>query len=124
MTEREVWLVNLHAALLGDLGQIDAALARYAAINASPINGRSAVMATMINAALFAESVNRPDAALAAVAIGRSRAGGQQSISPSCIWRRRRLVRCGNRARHEARWRLQRRCSASRVKTTMPIWRR
>ena len=79
LADREVWLVNLHAALLGDLGQIDAALARYAALNATPINGRSAVVATQLNAALFAESVNRPDAALAAVAVAAAGpAGGNE----------------------------------------------
>ena len=76
LTEREVWLVNLHAALLGDLGQIDAALARYAAFNGVPINGRSAVVATMLNAALFAESVDRPDAALAAAAAAEAGPAG------------------------------------------------
>ena len=77
LTEREVWLVNLHAALLGDLGQIDAALARYAALIATPVNGRSAVVATMLNAALFAESVDRPEAALAAVAAAEAGPGGR-----------------------------------------------
>lgn len=66
LADREVWLVNLHAALLGDAGKIDEALARYAAINATPINGRNALVATIINQALFAESVDRPKEALAA----------------------------------------------------------
>lgn len=64
--DREVWLVNLQAALLGDAGQIDAALARYAALNTTPVAGRAAMAATMINHALFALSVDRPKEALAA----------------------------------------------------------
>ncbi|MFZ4689827.1 MAG: hypothetical protein ACOYLS_11365 [Polymorphobacter sp.] len=66
LADREVWLVNLHAALLGDAGKIDEALARYAAINASPINGRTSLIGTIINQALFAESVDRPKEALTA----------------------------------------------------------
>jgi len=81
LTDREVWLVNLHAALLGDLGQIDAALARYAAFNGVPINGRSAVVATMLNAALFAESVDRPDAALAAAAAAEAGPAGSNDFA-------------------------------------------
>jgi len=66
LTDREVWLVNLHAALLGDAGRIDEAMARYAAINATPINGRSAIIGTILNQAMFAQSVDRPTATLAA----------------------------------------------------------
>jgi hypothetical protein len=66
LSDREVWLVNLHAALLGDAGRNDEALARLGAINATPINGRSSLVGTMINEALFASSVNKPEAALAA----------------------------------------------------------
>jgi hypothetical protein len=66
LADREVWLVNLHAALLGDAGRIDEALARLAAVNTTPINGRSSLVGTMINEALFAASVKRPEAALAA----------------------------------------------------------
>jgi hypothetical protein len=64
LADREVWLVNLHAALLGDAGRNDEALARLAAINATPINGRNAMVATMINEPLFATSINRPEVAL------------------------------------------------------------
>ncbi|WP_426167578.1 hypothetical protein [Sandarakinorhabdus sp. DWP1-3-1] len=66
LTEREIWLVNLHASLLADAGQIDAALARLAALNASPLAGRPALVNTMINQALLAASVDRPQEALAA----------------------------------------------------------
>ena len=81
LADREVWLVNLHATLLGDLGRIDAALARYAALNATPINGRSAVVATLLNAALFAESVNRPEAALAAAAVAEASPAGSNDFA-------------------------------------------
>lgn len=64
LADREVWLVNLHAALLGDAGRNDEALARLAAINATPVNGRNAMIATMINEPLFAASVNRSELAL------------------------------------------------------------
>ena len=66
LTDREVWLVNLHAALLGDAGRIDEAMARYAALNATPINGRTSIIGTILNQAMFAESVDRPKDALAA----------------------------------------------------------
>ena len=66
LADREIWIVNLHAALLGDAGKIDAALARYAALNATPPNGRTSMIGTIINQALFAESVDRPRDALAA----------------------------------------------------------
>jgi hypothetical protein len=66
LNDQEIWLVNLHAALLGDAGRIDAALARYEALNAGPIAGRGNLIGTMINEALFAESANRPESALAA----------------------------------------------------------
>ncbi len=66
LNDREIWIVNLHAALLGDAGKIDAALARYAALNATPITGRPGLIGTIINQALFAVSVNRPKDAIAA----------------------------------------------------------
>ena len=72
LNNREVWIVNLHAALLGDAGKIDAALARYAALNASPPAGRTALIGTIINQALFAESVDRPKDALAAADVADS----------------------------------------------------
>lgn len=65
LNDRELWLVNLHAALLADAGRIDEALARYAAVNATPLEGRPALVGTMINAALLAESVDRPAVAIA-----------------------------------------------------------
>ena len=64
--DREVWLVNLHAVLLGDAGRTDEALARYRALNSGPITGRPNLIGTIINEALFAASVDKPDRALAA----------------------------------------------------------
>jgi tetratricopeptide (TPR) repeat protein len=78
LADREVWLVNLHAALLGDAGQIDAALARLSALNATPVNGRNSLVATMINEALFAASVKRPEATLQAVERAEKTAGSSE----------------------------------------------
>ncbi len=66
LNDQEIWLVNLHAALLGDAGKIDAALARYDALNSGPIAGRGNLVGTMINEALFADGVSRPDSAITA----------------------------------------------------------
>ena len=66
LDSREIWLVNLHAGLLGDAGRIDEALARLSALNATPIEGRPALISIIINQALFAASVGRPNEALAA----------------------------------------------------------
>lgn len=66
--DRELWLVNLAALLLADQGQFDAALARMAALNALPPAGRPSLAGTTVNEALLAESIDRPDATLAAVA--------------------------------------------------------
>lgn len=68
LSDREIWLVNLHALLLGDAGKIDAAMARFGALNATPVERHPALIGTIINEALFAESVNLPKAAMAAVA--------------------------------------------------------
>ena len=67
LTDREIWLVNLHAELLGDAGNADAALARLAALNATPMAGRPGMVGTIINEALLAQSLGRPQAALAIV---------------------------------------------------------
>lgn len=74
LNDREIWLVNLQASLMGDAGQVDAALARYAALNATPIERRGGLIGTMINEAIFAESVDRPDAALKAADAATARA--------------------------------------------------
>ncbi len=64
LSNREIWLVNLHAELLADDGKIDAALARLAALNATPPAGRAGMIGTIINEALPAQSLGRAEAAL------------------------------------------------------------
>ena len=64
LTDREVWLVNLHAALLGDAGKIDEALARIAALTATPGAARPGMAATVINEVLLAQSLGRAKTAL------------------------------------------------------------
>ncbi|KAB7647964.1 hypothetical protein [Polymorphobacter fuscus] len=64
LTDREIWLVNLHAELLGDAGQVDKALARLAALNATPIAGRPGLTGTIISETLLAQSLGRPKLAL------------------------------------------------------------
>lgn len=75
LSERELGLVDLHATLLGDTGRIDEALARFAALNASPIEGHPGLINTIIDQALFAVSVGRPKAALAAADFADTKAG-------------------------------------------------
>ena len=64
LADREVWLVNLQAQLLGDAGQTDAAHARLAALNATPIAGRSGMLGTMISEVLLAQKLGRADKTL------------------------------------------------------------
>ena len=64
LADREIWLVNLHAQLLGDAGNADAALARLAALNASPIAGRPGMLGTMISEVLLAQKLGRSEATL------------------------------------------------------------
>ncbi|PZN94434.1 MAG: hypothetical protein DCF31_09400 [Alphaproteobacteria bacterium] len=75
LNEREIWLVNLHASLLADAGKIDEALARLAALNASPLAGRPTLINTMINQALLAVSVDRPQQAIAAADVADAKKG-------------------------------------------------
>ncbi len=65
LTDREIWLVNLQAELLADAGKGDAALARLAALNATPFAGRPGMIGTIINEVLMAQSLGRPKDALA-----------------------------------------------------------
>jgi hypothetical protein len=60
LTDREIWLVNLHAELLGDDGKIDAAMARLATLNATPISTRPGMAGTVISEVLLAQSLGRP----------------------------------------------------------------
>ena len=64
LSDREIWLVNLDAELLGDDGKVDAALARLAALNATPPAGRTGMIGTIISEVLLAQSLGRPEAAL------------------------------------------------------------
>jgi hypothetical protein len=64
LTDSEIWLVNLHAHLLGDAGEADAALARLAALNATPPNGRPDMIATIISEVLLAQHLGRSEATL------------------------------------------------------------
>jgi tetratricopeptide (TPR) repeat protein len=64
LTEREIWLVNLHAELLGDAGKADAAMARLAALNATPISTRPGMVGTVISEVLLAQSLGRYKEAL------------------------------------------------------------
>lgn len=64
LTDREIWLVNLHAELLGDAGKTDAAMARLAALNATPISTRPGMVGTVISEVLLAQSLGRYKEAL------------------------------------------------------------
>lgn len=64
LTDREIWLVNLHAELLGDAGKVDAAMARLAALNATPISTRPGMAGTVISEVLLAQSLGRSKDAL------------------------------------------------------------
>jgi hypothetical protein len=64
LTDREIWLVNLHAQLLGDAGKVDAALERLAALNATPISTRPGMAGTVLSEVLLAQSLGRPKDAL------------------------------------------------------------
>ena len=65
LTDSEIWLVNLHAQLLGDAGDVDAALARLAALNATPPNGRPNMIATIVSEVLLAQHLGRSEKTLA-----------------------------------------------------------
>lgn len=68
MSNRELWAVNLKAALLADAGRTDAALAALDGVAALPPEGRSATIAFRIIAADLAEEAGRHDDALKRVA--------------------------------------------------------
>lgn len=75
LNNREIWLVNLHAALLADAGRNAEAMARMAALNATPINGRSNMAGTIVNEALLAESLGEAQAALTLADAATAKAG-------------------------------------------------
>jgi hypothetical protein len=68
LNNREIWIVNLQADLLANTGRIDTGLARLTVLNAGLGDARPELISTTINAALLAESAERPEAALAAIA--------------------------------------------------------
>lgn len=65
LTDTEIWLVNLHAQLLGDAGDVDGALARLAALNATPPNGRPDMIATIVSEVLLAQRLGAFEKTLA-----------------------------------------------------------
>lgn len=75
LPDNGLWLVNLAAQLLADLGQVDAGLARYAAAASLDGNDRPSLTGLLINHALLAEQVGRNDAALAAADLAERKAG-------------------------------------------------
>lgn len=79
LSNREIWLVNLHAALLADAGRNAEALARIGALNATPINGRTNMAGTIVNEALLAESLGEAQAALTLADAAEAKAG---SLNP------------------------------------------
>ena len=64
LTDSEIWLVNLHAQLLGDAGDVDAALGRLAALNATPPNGRPNMIATIVSEVMLAQHLGRSEQTL------------------------------------------------------------
>ena len=73
LTDSEIWLVNLHAQLLGDAGDIDGGLARLAALNATPPNGRPDMIATIVSEVLLAQRLGRSETTLALVDAARAK---------------------------------------------------
>lgn len=66
LEDEDLWLIDLEARLLAHVGRHDEALARYDALAASRIAGRPAMVGPLIARALFANELDRPEAALAA----------------------------------------------------------
>lgn len=66
LAEEDLWLVDLEARLLAHVGQRDAALARYDALATSKLAGRPGLIGPIVARAMFANELDRPDAALAA----------------------------------------------------------
>lgn len=75
LPDNGLWLVNLAAQLLADLGQVDAGLARYAAAATLDAKDRPSLTGLLINHALLAEQTGRSDAALAAADLAERKAG-------------------------------------------------
>lgn len=100
LNNREIWVVNLQADLLANTGRIDAGLARLNALNAGLGDARPELISTAINAALLAESADRPEAALAAIAAAETGAKFASDYGKAFIANARAcvLARTGKRA--------------------------
>jgi hypothetical protein len=75
LPDNGLWLVNLSAQLLADLGQVDAGLARFMAAATLDASGRPSLTGLLINHALLADQVGRADAALAAADVAERKMG-------------------------------------------------
>jgi hypothetical protein len=79
LPDNGLWLVNLAAQLLADLGQVDAALARYTAAATLDVRERPSLAGLLINHALLADQAGRADAALAAADVAERRMGADMN---------------------------------------------
>lgn len=75
LPDNGLWLVNLAAQLLADLGQIDAGLARFATAASLDAKQRPSLTGLLINHALLADQAGRSDAALAAADVAERKMG-------------------------------------------------
>ncbi len=73
LSDEDLWLVDLEARLLAHVGKYDEALARYDALAGSRLEGRPALIGPIIARALFANELDRPEAALAAADFAEAR---------------------------------------------------
>ncbi|WP_439545937.1 hypothetical protein [Sandarakinorhabdus sp.] len=75
LPDNGLWLVNLAAQLLVDLGQVDAGLARYTTAASLDTKDRPSLTGLLINHALLADQAGRADAALAAADVAERKMG-------------------------------------------------
>jgi hypothetical protein len=66
LADEDLWLIDLEARLLAHVGQYDEAMARYDALATSRLEGRPSLIGPIIARALFANELDRPEAALTA----------------------------------------------------------
>ena len=74
LAESDIWMVSMHARLLGDTGRPDEGWARYAALNALDTRRQPFLLNSMINQALYGLSIDRLEDALAAAVIAEANA--------------------------------------------------
>jgi len=79
LPDNGLWLVNLAAQLLADLGQIDTGLARYTAAATLDARERPSLTGLLINHALLADQAGRSDAALAAADVAERKLGADMN---------------------------------------------